>query len=480
MDKKQTTSKLAKNRALRIGGYSMLISLAVIAAAVIINLLINALPAAYTKFDTSSSQFFTLSDKTKEIVSGLDSDITVYLIAETGSEDATIVKLLERYTSLNSRIKVKQIDPVLQPGFTLTYTDQTLTASSLIFVSERRAKVVDYNEIYATNVGLSSDGTSLTTTTTFDGESQITGALDYVTSDSIPTVYMLTMHGESAFSSKMAKYIADDNIIVSELSLLTESAVPADCSALIINNPTSDISAGELDKVRDYIAGGGKVMLFTNYENDTLTSLHAFAADYGIDYVGGIVIEGNSNYYMSGAPYYLLPKRQAASVTGDLNLEKMYVMLPFAHGLKAGESVPAGIKLTSLFTTSAAAYVKTDAKNAATLEKESGDPEGPFDIGIMASDSTSGGMLIWISSAYLTDDTADYYVSGGNSNYFLTMLNQICEKKASVSIASKSMQVAALRITDMAGNIWTVLMAVIVPAAVILSGAAVWYRRKKR
>ena len=74
MDKKQTTSKLAKNRALRIGGYSMLISLAVIAAAVIINLLINALPAAYTKFDTSSSQFFTLSDKTKEIVSGLDSD----------------------------------------------------------------------------------------------------------------------------------------------------------------------------------------------------------------------------------------------------------------------------------------------------------------------------------------------------------------------------------------------------------------------
>ena len=88
----------------------------------------------------------------------------------------------------------------------------------------------------------------------FDGEGQITSAIDYVTTETLPQVYLLSGHGEAALSDAFYGQLERANYeTVSDFSLLNVDAVPEDCSALIINAPTSDISDEELSLLRSCI-----------------------------------------------------------------------------------------------------------------------------------------------------------------------------------------------------------------------------------
>lgn len=78
----------------------------------------------------------------------LDKDVTIYQIAQSGSEDETISNLLQRYADESDHIKVEQKDPVVNPKFVSEYTSDNLSSNSLIVVCGDRNKVVNYNNIY--------------------------------------------------------------------------------------------------------------------------------------------------------------------------------------------------------------------------------------------------------------------------------------------------------------------------------------------
>lgn len=472
-------------KSFRVGGYSVVVAAALIAIVVIVNLFVNALPETYTKIDASSNELYSISEETESIVSSINEDITVYLIAETGSEDTVISELLGRYQALNSHIKVKNVDPAVSPAFTSQYTDADLSSNSLIVVSALRSKAVDYTEIYVTSY---SDeeiynyyyyGTMPTGTTEFAGEGAVTGALQYVTENTIPTLYVLTGHGESSFDTTMAGYIKSDNIETADLSLLTEETVPSDASGVIVISPQSDINTDETQKLREYLAGGGSLILLTDYNTTELPNLFTLTSEYGASFNGGLVIEGNKNYYMSGYTNYLLPKIQSSAISSLITNDNMYVFLPNAHGITKSDSIADNITYSSLLKSSAAAFIKTDVANIETLEKQDGDQTGQYDLGVLLTDSDTGGKIVWFSSSYIINSSADSSVSGGNSTFFLSTLTYLCEKAASVSIASKSMQVAALVIDDLSANIWAAVIVVIVPAAILGGGFAYWYKRRR-
>ncbi len=484
--KKNSVSASFKSKYFRIGGYSTLISAAVLAIVAVINLFAAALPPAYTKIDTSGNSLYTITDETKELVKAIGEDITVYFIAETGKEDPAVEELLGRYVSLNSRITVKKINPATNPNFTAKYTDKTLSPNSLIFESARRSYIADNSEIYVTEyseeelMNYYTTGQTPTGSTSFAGESKITGALDYVTSDRIPTAYMLGGHGESPFGEALSGYITNDNIIVSELSLLTAEAVPEDATCLIINNPTADISADEITRIKNYLGGGGYLILMTTYSDTAMPNLRAFTSEYGAEYNDGMVIEGNANYYMSGYPYFLLPKIESSEISALITNDNIKVALPYAHSIVKSETLPENTTVTPLLTTSAAAYSKADAYNIESLEKADGDVTGPFNLGVLIKNSSNGSKIIWLSSPYIADDQIDTYVSGGNSTFFLSALTYLSEKESSVSISTKSMQVAALVISELSANMWSAVITILLPAGTVLSGLWFWMRRRKR
>lgn len=123
---------------LRSGIYASAVTVLVVVLAVLLNLIVRAIPTKYTEFDLSEAGLYTLSDSSKDIAHALTQDVTIYYLAETGSEDAIITKLLDRYASESSHIKWETKDPAVYPTFAAQYGVQSAENGSLILVSGRR------------------------------------------------------------------------------------------------------------------------------------------------------------------------------------------------------------------------------------------------------------------------------------------------------------------------------------------------------
>ena len=92
-------------RVFRSGLYSAAITAAVLVLAVLVNLLVRALPTKYTTFDLSEAGLYTLSDSSAQVAQGLTQDVTIYYLCETGNEDQIISKLLDKYASESSPVR---------------------------------------------------------------------------------------------------------------------------------------------------------------------------------------------------------------------------------------------------------------------------------------------------------------------------------------------------------------------------------------
>ena len=185
-DRKKLHITWRKNiKTLRNGSYSVLVSVVVIAVVILLNMIVGQLPAKYTQFDISTGKLYTIGDETISTLKNLKEDITIYYIVQTSNEDSTIEKLLGQYEENSKHIKVVKKDPVVYPNFTAKYSDEQISENSLIVECGERNKVIDYNSLYETSVDYSTYQQSVTG---FDGEGQITSAISYVTSDSLPVV----------------------------------------------------------------------------------------------------------------------------------------------------------------------------------------------------------------------------------------------------------------------------------------------------
>lgn len=461
------------------GSYSVAVTVLVIAIAVIINLVVNALPSTYTTFDLSDTQLLSISDQTEEIVEGLQEDVTIYLVAQDGNEDTTVKQLLERYEALSSHVNIVYKDPVLYPNFTSQFDASDLAENSLIIESDKRYKTVDYSDIYVSSY----DYTTYAQSTEFDGEGQLTSAIDYVVSDDLPVLYTLTGHNETSITSSLQSSIEKDNIDIEDLSLLTEESVPDDANCLFIIAPQSDLSSDEKDKILEYINAGGNVFLITAYLDTELPNLEEVIAAYGLETVDGVVVEGDANYYANPYSNYLVPEIQSHTATSALVSGNMHVLIPNAQGIQQIEDENDALEITSLLTTSDSSYSKVNVNENTTAEKEDGDIDGPFDLAAAVTnsiDDDTQSNFIYVSSPYLLDENLDSMVSGGNSEFIINCLGWLCEHESSITIHAKSMDSETLVLTAAQSNSISIFLMVIVPLAIIIVGLVIWLRRRKK
>lgn len=446
-------------------------------AAVLVNLTAGKLPSQYLKYDVSDQKLFTTGDQTAEIVKGLDEDITLYLIAQQGSEDATLQELLDRYAGLSSRIKVETKDPVLYPNFVSQYTSENLSENSVLVVGQNRSKAVDYYDIYQYSMDYSTYSSSLSS---FDGEGQITSAIAYVTAEDMPVVYTLTGHDEAELSTTVTSSIEKENIELKSLSLLTEEAVPEDAKAVIIYGSISDISEDEKNKLEAYMEQGGQIVMLLGYTDKDTPNLDSLLGDYGIALADGLVLEGDSQHHLPNYPYYLLPDIQSSAYTSDVS--SRYVLLAFAQGMTEAADISEDLTYESLLTTSAKSYSKTNLESE-NLDQEEGDIAGPFDLGAVVTktiDEDTEAKLIVFSSETLLDGQVDSMVSGGNSTLFLNVMSQLVDHENTVSIEPKSMSTEYLTVSAGSAIFWGILTIILIPLFLLITGGVIWFGRRKR
>ena len=470
-----------RSRAFRAGGYSMAAAAVVIAIAVAVNLLAGALPVAWTKVDLTDSGLYSLSAQTQQLVSALEEDVTIYWLVREGSEDASAEQLLERYEDLSDCLSVVKKDPVADPTFTQQYTSETLYYNSLIVVCGERSRYISYYDIYVTDY--SSYYYTGSYTTEFDGESALTSAINYVSSADLPVVYTLTGHGEDDLPAELQAAAEEDNLLLEELSLLSQDAVPEDADAVLLYSPASDLSAQEAELLLDYLKAGGKLLLVTDYVDAAMPNLMEVMAYYGVSLMDGIVMEGDSNHYAWGSVYDLLPDINSHTVTSPLMGGGYYALLPVAQGIQVDEELRDGLTVTSLLTTSDSAYSKVAGYALTTYDKEADDIDGPFTLAVAITEETEDGGetgILWLTTSLMFDASYDQMVSGANSDLFLNALGWMCEREETVSIRAKSLSTEYLTVSAADASLWSVVLVGALPLAFLIWGAWVSITRRRR
>lgn len=475
-DPKKLVGTISKKH-IKNGTYSMAMAAIFIVIVVVINMIVGAIPSKYSQLDVSSSKLYTIGDETKKVLKALDKDVTIYQIAPSGSEDDTISNLLSRYKDESKHIKVEVKDPVVNPKFASEYTSDDLASNSLIVVCGDRNKVINYNDMYSTSVDYN---TWQQTTTGFDGEGQITSAIGYVTSENLPIMYTLSGHGEKDLDSSFKEDIQKANIDIKDLNLLTEGKVPDDADCLMIVSPTSDISEEEKTEILDYLEAGGKAMIFSDYTQDDLPNFDAVLENYGVKRAAGIVFEGDSQHYGMQMPYYLVPTVNSTDASSET---ASYVLAPYAQGIQKTDDVRDTVTIDSILTTSDQAYSKTNMQSS-NIEKEDGDVDGPFDLGVAITeklDDDKETQIVYYSTANLMESQVNQMVSGGNEKLLLESLNWMTstDDSNSVSIPSKSLESTSLTVTDYDAAFWKICTIGLIPGVFLVAGFLIWLKRRK-
>lgn len=471
---RRSGNRSGPGNALRGGGYSLAVTAVVLAILVAVNVFASALPATLTRQDISAAQLYSVTSNTKVVVNNLTDDVTIYWIVQSGEEDDVIQNLLDKYDRLSDHITVAKRNPDVYPTFAQQYTDEDVANNSLVVECGDKSRYIPFDDIY---LGEVNPYTGTYSATDFDGEGAITSAIDYVTSDEYPQVYLLEGHGEGELPAEFAEQIEKENLETQTLSLLSVDAVPEDADCIFIYAPQSDISEEEKQMLAEYVSGGGKLLVCAGaVEEGPLENLYSLLSDYGVTACDGIVIDQDRAHYAL-APYLLMPDLNSSSATDPLIESNYYTVLPLAVGLTVGEDTGTGT-VTQLLTTSEQSYSKAAGYDLETYDWEEGDTEGPFAVAVSVEDS-GGGQIYWFSSDQLLTDEYNALSSGANQDLAMNALSDLIGEREAMSIRSRSLSYNYLTINAATASLLQVLMVGVFPLAFLGIGIFVVLRRRR-
>lgn len=477
-----TTQSIQKRRYsvsvkhLKRGAFSIALILVTAAAVIAANLLLGQVPGEYTEFDVTEERLYSLTGDSCKVLDGLQEDVMVYVLSAESNMNKDVVETLNRYQNYSKHIKVEYVDASANPTFASQYTDASLSAGSLIVVSDKRSKCIDLNDLYQTELNYETYAYEMTG---YDAEGQITSALNYVTMDGMPKVYLLEGHGERNLEEEFLTVLEKLNIEYETLNLLKTDGVPADAKGLIINAPTADLSADDAEKIRQYLSGGGDALFVCGYSEEALSNYESLFADYGVTMAKGMVVEQDMDYYYQNM-LYLLPEvlydERTASAYGS------YVFVPYAGGIVIDREAEEKGDVSYLLQTTEEAFARTNPDEVTDGEKAEEDIDGPFALGASVTRQTENGdsAVIIYSSAEIFSEAADAVVSGNNKKLFQDAVKSFAAVENSVSIPVKSYYDGILTVPASEFLAEGLLMVLALPMGLLAAGFVIWLQRRKQ
>lgn len=462
---------LFKTKAFRAGGYSTAATAIVIIIAVVINLIMSSVSTAYTIIDTTDSGLYSVSEQTKSIVSSLEKEVTVYYVATEAAQAGYVKKLLDKYASHGKKLSVKYIDPDIEPDFSKEYTTDSVTDGDLIIVCGDRSKVVHYSDMIVYEAGSHESyiyylqhGTQ--TDVYWNGELEITKAIDFVTTDNTYKVYFMDSDGSADFAN-LETALDNENITYTELTE-NSTEIPSDASCVVLSGVSADITEAQYNILSKYLENGGKLYVSADYDAKEKTQLNKLLADFGLSFTSAALQDGDSNY---GKEQYILPKFTGEHAIIAPFSKANYICFPNAMGIEINETE--NVTATPLLTTSASAHLSTDESDDIHF--------AVFTLGVVAENTTSGAQIVVFGTTEFTSDTYMDDARYSNSDLFVNAVGYLCDKDSAVTLHAKSVTSDTTLDFSRTNTGFIIFILAVVPAiASIAAGFIIWYRRKNK
>ena len=389
-------SKLFANRKFRCGGFSILLTLLVVVFVLLVNVFATNMEKTYgLQVDYSYNSLTHQSEVTKAILDQLTDNVEIFLMS-TNSPDAIyrpeeLRSILNTYDTSSDLIHVTQVDLIKNPAFFEQF-DQTvfgplpIVADCVVVYSKNRAraKVLDPTDYlnYSYNAQ-----TGYYDIVSFSYEQTLSEAILYVSQEELPTLQILTGHGEltATDTATFERELSQRNYLLERVSLKKDQVLDT-ASPLFILSPQIDLSDGELTQLLDFAKAGGNFFIITQYTDPIdLPNFNALYSTYGIKPLEGICVAKTeeTKSYFEDNPALLMPYMLESDVTQPLLDAGKDVLL--LAGSRAFEITPSFSEdlVTQVVLQSGKAYLRNFLDLAQTLDQKESDPEGVYPLAVL-------------------------------------------------------------------------------------------------
>lgn len=471
-------------------------------------LMVNWLGSRHWKrWDWTSSNIYTLSEKTENILKDLDQDVKVVVFMTPASELFDQVhELLDRYDAASPKITVEYIDPEKEPLKTKELAQQygVSAANTVVFGIGDRTKYVTSDQMAEMDYSGMQMGQP-PKVKAFKGEEQFTGAILSLMSQRTPKVYFVTGHGEASVGgggsrdrslAVLKESLKRENVETADTSLLS-GKIPDDADAIGIIGPTQPYTEPEIEALTGYLDHGGRLLVCLDplIERDGSmrhTRLEKLLANYAVEVQDDLVVDPSHRLpFFDLSAVYLTDFRPHDITKG---MEGLAVLFPVARSIAAGSVKD--LTATPLVETSSEGWGEVDLAKVlhGKVEQDDEDVKGPVSLAVaVESGSSAKGdesaekkdatkdaakpirLLAFGDSDFLTDANV---ANAGNLTLALNSLHWLLKQEQAIGIPPRSVEQVNLFLSR--DQLGTILMITLIgmPALAIIIGIAVWRRRR--
>lgn len=476
------------------GTLSVAFTVAVLAGIVLLNVFVGIISDKFgAKADLTSTGLYSLDPKTENYLENFQkTDVSITVLSpeksfsDMGLYFKQVCEILDKIDKKSDHITLDYIDLMKNPTYASKYSSEQLSESSIIVENKQngRYKVLTQNDYFGLDNEMAAYyyyyygyilGSSI--------EQSALSAIMYVSDENPVKVAFLEGFNESD-SSALKNLLSKNGYDVESVNLIKTVEIDESFDFAVIYAPLADYDSSSLEKLDKFLDNGGKygknIYYFASTSQPKTPNIDSFLSDWGLSVGFSAIGQSNSEYRI------LINSQQTAYAHLQQIVESDYY--------KGGDGYTMGADLRPVYTLERSkntleVLMKTyegaflfplDADENFEFEEAE---TGVFNDVVMSVKTGSDGAesrVCAVGSDQLSGSYFFSYQNADNTDFFIDLFNSVSGKENGLNITPKSVSNITFDMQESTANTLVIILCIVLPAAIIVLGIAVWIRRRHR
>ncbi|HIF17844.1 MAG TPA: ABC transporter [Cycloclasticus sp.] len=312
-------------------------------------------------------------------------------------------------------------------------------------------------------------------------EQALTNALQRLANSQQRWVVFLSGHGERNPAGQanfdlnvFARELKNKGINSQTINLIDTPTIPNNTSLLVIADPQTDLLAGEISLINDYLSAGKQLLLLA--EPDKAAHIQPLLDTLGVNLLPGTVVDATTQMFGIDDPTFALVT-QYPSHLATRHLQAMS-LFPGAAGLTVKKN--SAYTTSTLLATLDRSWTETGSiEGNIQFDANSEEEQGPITIGYALNkqiEGTNQRIAVLGDADFLSNS---FLGNGANLDLGISLIQWLNHDDSLIDIPAKTAPDTALNITDTWSLIFGLGFLFFLPLAFIVTGIVIWLKRKK-
>lgn len=505
-EKGKLSLKSFNTKKLKYGSVATLITVIVVAAAILLNVVVGLVgDRVNLKLDFTSTGMYDISQDTIDYLKTLNQNVEIVTMTDEATLESStsvyykqIYETIKKYAYYSDKIDVKFVNMTADPTYVNKYSQVykgTISQDSIVIACGNKVKVTTINGLFNAEPNYQTYQYEIKSS---KAEQVITSAIMYVTDPAPKQAAILDIETQGIGNSMLQALLENDGFDVTVVDPLT-SDFPSDADLIVVNAPLNDFPEDLVDKLYNFLENGGtygkNLIYLANAAQKDTPNIDAFLAEWGIEVSKGVIGDLDTNNLASNSTYYAIKNYITDNdYSKNVAQKDLPVVSYFARPVKLLFESSGSVTTVPLLSTADTAYVLTqemqDSYNESGVEPSDADIkslQGVYNTIALANkyafDSDNNrrdsNVLVYGSSNMLDENItgAAYY---NNGDYFVSAVNKMVGKDAGITIVAKDFSAATFETSASSYRSSFVVFIFIIPLAALIIGIVVWLRRRHK